>query len=583
MTSIKPLRNALFLVVIAAGLAFAQSPPEAAKQTQTPEITTTATDQPEISTQEQSQSFQVKVNLVELRVVVRDAQGNAIGNLKQDDFVLLDDKKPQTITKFSVERNDLAAGTPGATAAPATNDVHSHLAGAWRMAYLFDDMNSTPNDLTNARKAADQAIDSLAPGQLLGIFTLSGQGTQEFTDDKKLLRAAVAQLQPRPQPGARPGDCPPIDYYIADQIVNYNDARALNMVVTEVTACQFEGNSSNNALAAVLAQQAANREVRLGEAQENLILQTFNETVRHITSYAGQRTLVFLSPGFYIGQTQQAALTDSLDRAIKAGVIVSTLDLHGVNTGALLGTDISERGSGVAIQSADMLAYKQASNLALMDPLLQMANATGGKNFRNSNDFAGGLANLSAPPAFVYSLAFSPQNLQNDGKFHNLKVELKQPSGLTVQARKGYFAPLPGGSSEQVKREVAEAVFSHDEIRELPLRVQTQFFKSADDAAHVAVVVHVDVRHMQFKKADGRNLNELTVVAALFDRNDNFVSAKSSTVKMHIKDDTLASKLGSGITVRSNFDVNPGNYLVRIVARDEQGKMLTQNEVVDIP
>ncbi len=579
----KQLRNALFLVVVTSVLAFTQSPPVAANQSQTPSAANAASDTAEISTttEEQTQSFHVKVNLVEVRVVVRDKQGNAVGGLKQDDFVLLDDKKPQTITRFSMERNELAAGTPGATAAPAANDVHSHLAGAWRMAYLFDDLNSTPNDLANAHKAADQAIDSLAPGQLLGIFTLSGQGTQEFTDDKKLLRAALAQLQPRPQPGARPGDCPPIDYYIADQIVNYNDARALNMVVTEVTACEFEGNTT--ATASLLAQQAANREVRLGEAQENLILQTFNETVRHISSYAGQRTLVFLSPGFYVGQTQQAALTDSLDRAIKAGVIVSTLDLRGVNTGALLGTDISERGSGVAIQSADMLAYKQASNLALMDPLLQMANATGGKNFRNSNDFSGGLANLSAPPAFVYSLAFSPQNLQNDGKFHNLKIELKQRSGLTVQARKGYFAPLPGGSSEQVKREVAEAVFSHDEIRELPLRVQTQFFKSADDAAHVAVVVHVDVRHMQFKKADGRNLNELTVVAALFDRNDNFVSAKSSTVKMHIKDDTLAGKLNSGITVRSNFDVTSGNYLVRIVARDEQGKMLTQNEVVDIP
>jgi VWFA-related protein len=540
-----------------------------------------STDVPEISTQEHTQSFQVKVNLVEVRVVVRDARGNAIGNLKQSDFVLLDDKKPQTITKFSVEQRELGAGTPGATAAPATNDVHSHLAGSWRLTYLFDDLNSTPNDLTNAHKAAEQAIDSLAPGQLLAIFTLSGQGTQDFTDDKQRLRAAVAQLQPRPQHGARPGDCPPIDYYIADQILNNNDARALNMVTAEVTACQFEGHS--NPQSELLAQQAADREVRLGEAQENLAVQTFNEVVRRISSFTGQRTMVFLSPGFYVSTFQQAALTDALNRAIRAGVVVSTLDLRGVTTGPLLGTDISERGSGTAIQSADMLAYKQASNLALADPLLQMANATGGKNFRNSNDYSGGLADLSTPPKFTYLVAFNPQNLANDGKFHNLKVELKQPSGYTVQARKGYYAPFPGGSSEQVKREVAEAVFAHDEIRELPLRVQTQFFKSADDAAHVAVVIHVDVRHMQFKKADGRNLNELTVVAALFDRNDNFVSAKSSTVKMHIKDQTLDTKLNSGITVRSNFDVNPGNYLVRIVARDEQGKMLTQNEVVDIP
>ncbi len=40
------------------------------------------------------------MNLVEVRVVVRDAKGNAVGNLKQDDFIVLDDKKPQTITRF---------------------------------------------------------------------------------------------------------------------------------------------------------------------------------------------------------------------------------------------------------------------------------------------------------------------------------------------------------------------------------------------------------------------------------------------------------------------------------------------------
>jgi len=543
---------------------------------------TSSTDLPEISTEEQqNQSFKVKVNLVELRVVVRDAQGKAIGNLKQDDFVIVDEKKPQTITRFAVEHNEVSAATPAATTTSSANDIRSHLAGTWRLTYLFDDLNATPNDLSNAKNAATQAIDSLAPGQLLAIFTLSGQGTQDFTDDKARLRAAVQQLQPRPQAGARPGDCPPIDYYIADQIINYNDARALNMVVAEVTACQFEGHS--NAAAASLAQQAADREVRLGEGQENLALQTFNDVVRHINSFTGQRTMVFLSPGFYVGQTQQAALTDALNRAIQAGVVVSTLDLRGVNTGPLLGTDISERGSGTSIQSADMLQYKTASNLALADPLMQMANATGGKYFHNNNDYAGGLASLSAPPAYSYVLAFTPQGLKSDGKFHTLKVELKQPAGYTVQARKGYFAPSPSGSGEQVKREIAEAVLAHDEIRELPLRVQTQFFKSGDDAAHVAVVVHVDVRHMQFQKNEGRNLNELTVVAALFDRNDNFVSAKSNTVKMHIKDDTLATKLNSGITLRNNFDVNPGSYMVRVVARDEQGKMLTQNEVVDIP
>ncbi len=580
----KHLRNAVFLIVATSVLGFAQSTPDAANQatpTAPASAPVTTAEVPEISTQVQSPSFQVKVNLVEVRVVVRDAKGEAIGNLKQDDFVLLDDKKPQAITKFSVQRNELAADQPGVPAGPAGSDIHSHLAGSWRLSYLFDDFNSTPNDITNAQKAANQAIDSLAPGQLLAIYTLSGQGNQDFTDNKDLLRAAVAKLQPRPQYASGTGTCPPIDYYLADLIVNGRDAKALSVVTAEVTSCQFEGKGTG--FAEGLARQAAERVVALGESQGNLALQTFNEIVRRVSSFTGERTLVFLSPGFYVSIVQQPALTDAFNRAIRAGVVVNTLDLRGAAPSPIFGTDISERASATSIAGSDILLYRQSSNLARTDSLMQIANNTGGKYVHNTNDFSGGLGSLSTPPKFSYLLAFNPQNLKNDGKYHNLKVELKQPSGYAVQARKGYYAPFPGGSSEQIKREIAEAVFAQDEIHELPLRIQTQFFKSGADSAKVAVLVHVDVRHMQFKKADGRNLNELTVVAAIFDRNDNFVMAKSSTVKMHIKDGTLESKLSSGITLKNDFEVKPGGYMVRIVARDEQGKMLTQNEVVDIP
>jgi hypothetical protein len=171
--------------------------------------------------------------------------------------------------------------------------------------------------------------------------------------------------------------------------------------------------------------------------------------------------------------------------------------------------------------------------------------------------------------------------LKNDGGFHVLKVELKQGAGLTVQARKGYNTPAQGDSKGEAQREIADEVFSQNELHELPLHVQTQFFKGAVNA-HIAVLVHVDVRHMAFRKSEGRNLNELTVVAALFDRNANFISAKSSTVQMHIKDETL-TKLNSGITVKSNFDVNPGSYVIRVVARDAQGKLAAQNDAIEIP
>jgi hypothetical protein len=66
----------------------------------------------EISSRDEVTTFKVKVNLVLVRAVVRDAKGKAVGNLRKEDFELLDNKKPQTITEFVMEQ-------PGSKAAEA--------------------------------------------------------------------------------------------------------------------------------------------------------------------------------------------------------------------------------------------------------------------------------------------------------------------------------------------------------------------------------------------------------------------------------------------------------------------------------
>ena len=54
--------------------------------------------------------------------------------------------------------------------------------------------------------------------------------------------------------------------------------------------------------------------------------------------------------------------------------------------------------------------------------------------------------------------------------------------------------------------------------------MHTQFFKTSDDDAKLSVLVRLDVRHLHYRKAEGRNNNNLTVVSAVFDRNGNFVN-----------------------------------------------------------
>ena len=96
------------------------------------------------------------------------------------------------------------------------------------------------------------------------------------------------------------------------------------------------------------------------------------------------------------------------------------------------------------------------------------------------------------------------------------------------------------------------------------------------------VLAHVDVQHLHFRKVEGRNNNVLTCVSALFNRNGNFIQGMQKVVTMNFKDDTLEHKLRAGITLKTSYDVKPGSYLVRLVVRDANGQLMSENGTVEI-
>ncbi len=192
---------------------------------------------------------------------------------------------------------------------------------------------------------------------------------------------------------------------------------------------------------------------------------------------------------------------------------------------------------------------------------------------------------MSAAPEYYYLLAFSPQNLKYDGGYHALKLSLVELKGFTLQARRGYYAPKHELSDpERAKEELREALFSREEIKDIPIDLHTQFFKSSDVSAKLAVLAHVDVGRLRFRRADDRNNDTLTILSGVFDRNGNMINAMQKTVEMRLKDPTLAKLLGPGITVKTTYDVTPGTYVVRLVVRDSEGQsMAACNGAIEIP
>jgi len=541
----------------------------------------------EMAEQEQATTFKVKVNLVLVRVVIRDSQGRALGNLRREDFQLFDDRKPQVISKFSVERPGAVAVTADNTAEvgieqprPPTKpgNIPEHY-----IAFLFDDIHLQTGDLIQSRNAADQQLRSLLPSDRAAIFSTSGQTMLDFTDNRAKLHDALLQLRSRPIAGTGITDCPDVSYYMADLIQNKNDATALRVATEDALECAFNGDPRSLQAAQSLAQSAASREVISGEQETRVAFSTIERIIQRLSAAPGQRTIILVSPGFLNIQELQAE-SEIIDRATRTNVIISALDARGLYT-VIPGGDASHalRAKNPFVTGNKQL-YQSAGASAASDVMADLAYGTGGTFFHNSNDLHAGLDRLASMPEYFYVLGFSPQNFKSDGRFHKLKVTVAGMKDLNIQARTGYFAPKHvADPAEQAKHEIEDALFSQEVMQDLPVQLHTQFFKTSDTDAKLSVVARIDVKRLHFQKLDGRNRNNLTVVSGLFDRNGNFVTGSEKILQMRLKDDTLENKLSSGVTMRTSFEVKTGSYVVRLVVRDDQGFMAAQNGAVEIP
>jgi len=540
----------------------------------------------EVATREATPTFSTRSNLVVVRVVVRDKDGHANGNLQKEDFQLFDKGKPQFISKFTVEKSGGLKGADATTTSqPADQKQPSEPVPPERyVAYLFDDIHISFGDLSIARQAAEKHLTAaLLASSRAAIFTTSGRTTLDFTDDVAKLRDTLNRIMPSPIGAHNPSACPNVTYYQADMIENKHDTQALQAATWDTIACAGL-DPTQTQVAASMAHSASMQQLSVGDQETRVSLKVLRDVIRRMSAVPGQRSIILVSPGFHLLDEHRFDEIEVMDRAIRANVVISSLDARGLYT-LIPGGDASQRGGPIAtIALRDQFAH--AAAMADDDILAELADATGGAWIHNTNDLQGGFTRIDTPPEFYYVLGFTPQNLKFDGSYHSLKVTLpKTQKGFTVQARRGYYAPRhEENAAQEAKREVEEALFSREEWHDIPASLETQFFKSTDEKAKLSVVARVDVRTLAYRKVDGRNVDTLTVVSGVFDRNGNCINAVEKTIDMHLKDETLARRLASGMTVKTAFDVAPGGYFVRLVVRDDEGqKMAALNGAVEIP
>lgn len=578
--------GAVMLLVLPAvpNLAHGQQPSQ-------PAPSSTQQTENEISTRSADTAIRVRVNLVLVRVVVRDSGGKPIPGLEQDDFQVFDNGKRQKISSFNIETPETQMKAASATdVVIAGEEQKSESVAALSasmqpqrfLALVFDDSHLKTADAIAVHEAARKLFASLTPTDRVEIYSTQGDVQQDFTADPETLRKTIAAIVPHPARGEGVYECPNITYYQADLIVNKHDRDAAIAAALDAT--------TNKCPVDVITD--AERILQEGDSVTRDSYQRMGDIVKHLASMPGRRVMVYVSPGFVLPDGVMPDDWGFIERAVRAGVVVNTIDARGLYTPDML-PDIDAPpqqpppspplDSAVADYQLEEAKYRMQAQFQSGRVLGEMAASTGGRYFHNRNDLDAAMSQALAAPEVSYVLGFAPQGPVADGKFHHLKVKLANGKRYEIEARNGYFAPKKlADPEEEAKEEVKQALFSQDEIAGMPVQLKAEVPKTDTGAMQLAVFTHLDIKSIRFRKTDGRNCNDLVLAAALFDTNGRLLDGQMKEVALKLQDSTLEKMGGTGLTLKIVFPARPGTYRVRSVVRGSEADPLTARNLTAV-
>ncbi len=502
--------------------------------------------------------IKVETRVVLIDVVVDNHKGEAIPNLRQEDFFIEEDGRPQTISAFDEHKRSASAPVSLPHLPP---NIHSNVEAVKSNdsvnVLLIDLLNTYPWFQKDVSNQAIKYLKTVPPGTRLAIFTLNGQElrlARGFTTDFSGLPVALDDKQSGVVPESSWLNPTP-------------RRRGAEMDGLKAMILMQASPAAVGAVKQYLGEETA---FRTG-SRSDLTLQAFQHLARYLSGIPARKNVVWFADTFPISfvpedkvhtPRHQEHVQQTSDMLTAAQVAIYPVSARGL---------IADGSFDIPVDSqAEMLQEFAITQIAMET----IAHETGGRAFYNTNGLDAAMAEAIEEGSHYYTLAYAPINAKNDGKYR--RIEVKIPQGdYRLSYRRGYYADKP--EALQAGEEAANDAliplvgFGMPNFDQITYKIQARPVRPqpAPDARRAGlntemkgpftrfgVEIEVSLQNFAFETTpDGVRHGRIEAMLIAYDRDGKIINIVKKKSRLALKPDMYADLQKNGLPVYLEIDL----------------------------
>jgi VWFA-related protein len=546
--------------------------------------------------------LRINTELIQTGVVVLDKQGRFVDGLKREQFELSVEGKPQPISFFeqvkagTARESERLASLSGAKTPQPEEPSWGNGNRGRTIIFFVDDLHLSLDSLGRTRKTLARFIDNeMNDNDRVAIASTSGDlgFLQQFTDNKSVLRAAAGRLTHHPYKVRDMTDVTtPMTEYMALTIERKDDPGVLDFYIDEClkaafplrytrAACEVQVKSR----ARLILLQAASAIMNTYESLESLM--------RSSAHLPGRKLAFFISDGFLLdtgprNSDPRGKLARITDAALRAGVVIYTIDARGLFSGQLDATNSVPFDPQGRLESASL-----REGPASQDALNALAGDTGGRALRNQNYFDRWVNKVLDETSNYYLLAWRPNREEQTGSdFKNISARVVGHPEFTVRLPRGFLRVNSTPAKPAVQAEVPpqphkalqDALTALYPRHEIPLALSVVYLDTPEHGPVLTASVRVANEALSYEAEAGKQVAAVDVVGVVVNDRGKPANTFQTRLTINSLSPNGNAQDESATIYNHRVPLGPGLYQVRIASRDSKsGQVGSAQQWIEIP